>query len=542
MRRVFETPLYPYRRSPDQDAAQPVRRPAVVVGAGPVGLVAAIDLAQHGVPVVVLDENDKVSSGSRAICFAKRSLEILDRLGCGDPMVEKGVVWNLGKVLFHDRLVFEFNLLPEAGHKRPAFINLQQYHFEKFLVDRVFKIAAEGRPIELRGGNKVISAAPRGDGVALEIATPEGRYALDAEWLIACDGAGSPIRNMLGLEFVGRTFEDNFLIADVVMADSAAFPVERRFWFDPPFNPGQSALLHKQPDNVWRIDLQLGRDIDKERESKPENVTPRLRAFLGEDAKFELEWISIYTFQCRRMEKFRHGRVIFAGDSAHQVSPFGARGANSGIQDADNLIWKLKLVRDRAAPESLLDSYNFERSHAADENILNSTRSTNFITPKSETSRLFRDAVLDLSEHFPATRPMVNSGRLSAPSAYDGSPLNGPDNLAMPRRTRPGAPAVDSPTDKGSLLDRLDSRFHLLTIDAEGPERLWAHDVEIARVALSTATSAVGFLKERYLGAATSAVYLIRPDQHVAARWEGYDEAAVAAALLKAAGRAEWRI
>jgi 3-(3-hydroxy-phenyl)propionate hydroxylase len=538
MSRIFETPLYPYRRSPDQDAARPVRRAVVVVGAGPIGLCAAVDCAQHGIPVVVLDENDKVSSGSRAICFAKRSLEILDRLGCGDAMVEKGVVWNRGKVYFHERQVFEFNLLPEAGHKRPAFINLQQYHFEKYLIDHAFQIAAKGKPIELRGGNKLIAAAPRGDGVALDIETPEGRYALEAEWLIACDGAGSPIRNMLGLDFVGRIFEDNFLIADIVMAASAAFPVERRFWFDPPFNPGQSALLHKQPDDVWRIDLQLGWDIDKVQESKPENVMPRLRAFLGEDAKFELEWVSIYTFQCRRMEKFRHGRVIFAGDSAHQVSPFGARGANSGIQDADNLIWKLKLVRGGKAPESLLDSYDFERIRGADENILNSTRSTDFITPKSEVSRLFRDAVLDLSEHFPATRPMVNSGRLSVPCTYDGSPLNGPDVLTMPRRTRPGAPAVDSPTDKGWLLDRLDGRFHLLTIDAEAPERLWVGDVEVSRLALSSATSPGSFLKERYVGAAGAAVYLIRPDQHVAARWEGYDEAAIEAALLKAIGTA----
>ena len=250
------------------------------------------------------------------------------------------------------------------------------------------------------------------------------------------------MRKSLGLDFVGRVFEDNFLIADIVMEDSPAFPVERRFWFDPPFNRGQSALLHKQPDNVWRIDLQLGWDIDKAEELKPEKVIPRLKAFLGEDAQFELDWVSIYTFQCRRMEKFRHGHVIFAGDSAHQVSPFGARGANSGLQDADNLAWKLKLVLDGKAPERLIDSYDVERMQAADENILASTRSTDFITPKSEVSRLFRDAVLDLvGALFAATRPMVNSGRLSVPAAYDGSPLNGPDCAAMPPRTRPGAPA-----------------------------------------------------------------------------------------------------
>ncbi|CAN0542585.1 unnamed protein product, partial [Laminaria digitata] len=374
---------------------------------------AAIDLALHDMPVVVLDDNDKVSWGSRAVCYAKRPLEILDRLGCGDGFVDKGVQWHVGKVFFDERKVFEFDLLAEDGHKRPAFINLQQYYFEEYLVDRVRELQAEGKSIELRGGNKVTGVTAKGDGATVTVETPDGPYTLETDWLIVCDGAASPVRALLGLDFHGRVFEDNFLIADVIM--EADFPTERWFWFDPPFNRGQSALLHKQPDNVWRIDLQLGWDIDKEEEKKPENVIPRLKAMLGENAKFELEWVSIYTFQCRRMDNFRHGRVLFAGDAAHQVSPFGARGANSGLQDTDNLIWKLKLVIDGKAPDSLLDSYDVERVHGADENILNSTRSTDFITPKSEMSRIFRNAVLDLAEHHAFARPLVNSGRLSVP-------------------------------------------------------------------------------------------------------------------------------
>jgi 3-(3-hydroxy-phenyl)propionate hydroxylase len=540
MARIFEIPLYPYRRSPDQDAITPARHPVVVVGAGPVGLVAAIDLALHGVPVVVLDDNDKVSWGSRAICFANRTLEILDRLGCGEAMVEKGVVWNRGKVYFRGRQVFAFDLMPEAGHKRPAFINLQQYHFEIRLVERARALAAEGKTIELRGGHKLTRARPLTERVELDIETPEGPYRLEADWLIACDGAGSSARASMGLDFFGRVFEDNFLIADILMEDSPAFPVERRFWFDPPFNPRYSALLHKQPDNVWRIDLQLGWNIDKVEESKQENVLPRIRAFLGEEVKFELEWVSIYTFQCRRMEKFRHGRVLFAGDSAHQVSPFGARGANSGVQDADNLVWKLALVIEGRAPETLLDSYDLERIRAADENILNSSRSTDFITPKSEASRLFRDAVLDLSERFPATRPMVNSGRLSVPCKYDGSPLNGPDHPGMPSRTRPGSPMIDAPIDGAWLLDGLDGGFHLVVIDADAPERVGGGGVAATRIALTTRGPTQDWLRDRYLGKAASAVYLVRPDQHVAARWERYDEAAVAAAICKATGRSRW--
>ena len=535
MARIFETPLYPYRRSPDQDAAAPVRHPVVVIGAGPVGLVAAIDLAQNGMPVIVLDDNDKVSWGSRAICFAKRPLEILDRLGCAQPLVDKGVQWNVGKVFARDRIIYEFNLLPEAGHKRPAFINLQQYHLEKFLIDRIRALETEGKPIAIRGQSTLVGLRQDPDFVILDVETPEGRYALEAQWVIACDGATSPTRNLLGLDFIGRAFEDNFLIADVIM--DAEFPTERWFWFDPPFNRGQSALLHKQPDRVWRIDLQLGRDIDKEREKQPERVIQRLKAMLGPDVKFDLEWVSIYTFQCRRMEKFRHGRVIFAGDSAHQVSPFGARGANSGVQDADNLVWKLRWVLSGRAPETLLDSYDSERIRGADENILNSSRSTDFITPKSQMSRLFRDAVLDLAGRLPFARSLVNSGRLSVPSTYDGSPLNGPDVAEMPRRTRPGSPAVDAWTSEGWLVDRLTSDFILLAIDIDAPEGLEVEGTPVRTIRLATSGDANDAFRARYLGTAAKGVYLMRPDQHVAARWTDYDEDAVRSSILTATGR-----
>ena len=504
----------------------PVRHPVIVIGAGPVGLTTAIDLGLQGVPLVVLDDNDRVSTGSRAICFAKRPLEIFDRLGCGQEMVDKGVVWNVGKVFMGDRQVYEFNLLPETGHRRPAFINLQQYYVEQMLLDRLRALQGQGAPIDLRGKSRVSAIGQHDDHATVEIDTPEGSYDLEAEWLIACDGAGSPTREMLGHDFVGRVFEDNFLIADVTM--QADFPTERWFWFDPPFNPGQSALLHKQPDGVWRIDLQLGWDIDKTEEKKPENVIPRIKAMLGDDVPFELEWVSVYTFQCRRMERFRHGRVIFAGDSAHQVSPFGARGANSGIQDADNLCWKLKLVLDGAAPENLIDSYDTERVHGAEENILNSTRSTDFITPKSEISRLFRDAALSLSEQHDFARPFVNSGRLSVPCTYDKSALNSEDAMPDgPRRTRPGSPCPDAPIGDGFLLDRLGGRFTVLAIGAvaepvqEGPT-----SADLLHF------PAEGPLAERY----GQGVYLIRPDQHVAARWEGFDAESIRTAIRRATG------
>ncbi|HEV7914400.1 MAG TPA: FAD-dependent oxidoreductase, partial [Albitalea sp.] len=388
----YQSLQFDYQRCADQDAAAPVRHPVVIVGAGPVGLSLAIDLAQRGVRVVLLDNDCTLSTGSRAICFAKRTLEIFDRLGCGDRMVEKGVSWNRGRVFFGDEPVYDFDLLPEAGHERPAFINLQQYYVEGFLAERAAALPA----IDLRWKNKVVGVEQHDDHALLTVETPEGSYRLQAEYVAACDGSRSALRQLIGQESKGRVFRDRFLIADVRMKREQ--PAERWFWFDPPFHRHQSVLLHMQPDGVWRIDFQLGWDADPEQEKKPENIIPRVQALLGTDAEFELEWASVYTFACLRMDSFRHGRVLFAGDSAHGVSPFGARGANSGVQDAENLAWKLAAVLQGQAPDALLDSYAAEREAAADENILNSTRATDFITPKSEISRLFRDATLDLAK------------------------------------------------------------------------------------------------------------------------------------------------
>jgi len=515
---------FAYERSRDQDAREPVRHEVVVVGAGPVGLSLAIDLAQRGRKVLLLDNDNKLSTGSRAICFAKRTLEIWDRLGVGERMVAKGVSWKLGKVYFKADLLYPFDLLPEEGHERPAFINLQQYYAEAFLVERASALAS----IDLRWCNTVVAAQARDDGVRLGIDTPEGRYEIVADHLCACDGARSPLRSQLGLETHGRVFRDRFLIADVKMA--ADLPTERRFWFDPPFHPNQSALLHRQPDNVWRIDFQLGWDADPDEEKKPEKIIPRVKAMLGPDVTFELEWASVYTFACERMDAFRHGRVFFAGDAAHRVSPFGARGANSGVQDAENLAWKLDLVLRGEAGDALLDSYCSEREAAADENILNSTRATDFITPKSEVSRLFRDAVLDLAREHLFARRLVNSGRLSLPSTYRDSPLNTPDADTFAGAMLPGAPAADAPLvvdgRESWLLRELGDGFTLLVA---GDAPAWA-----ARLPVKTlAVAATHFVARRY-DLQPGSAYLFRPDQHVCARWRAPNEAAVRAALKRA--------
>ena len=531
---AFKT--YSYERSSDQDAISPVRRAVVIVGGGPIGVATALDLGLQGIPVVVLDDHEGIGMGSRAICFSKRSMEIADRYGCGEPILDKGVVWNVGKVFHKDRKVFEFDLLPDEGHKYPAFINLQQPLFERFVIVRVRAAQDAGVPIELRGKNRVDAIETKDDHVVLDIMTPDGPYKLEADWLIAADGAYSPLRKMLGLEFEGRVFEDSFLIADIKM--KAAFPSERWFWFEPSHGSGSSTLLHKQPDNMWRIDFQIGWDVDRKQEMKEVNIRKRLDAMLGTDLDYEVVWSSIYTFQCKRMESFRHSHVFFAGDAAHQVSPFGARGANSGLQDADNLGWKLGLVIQGKAPVSLLDSYDEERLYGADENILNSTRSTDFITPKSKISHIFRNAVLDLAVHFDFARPLVNSGRLSVPCTYDGLSLNGPDELTDgPSKTRVGSTCPDAPLNDGFLLSQLGNDFIILTVNADAPENLEEESVVARRLEISSSDDPTGALAERYLGGAASAVYLIRPDQHVAARWHSYDETAMRAALRKACGR-----
>ena len=270
---------------------------------------------------------------------------------------------------------------------------------------------------------------------------------------------------MLGLDFAGEVFQDHFLIADIRM--KAERPSERWFWFDPPFARGQSALLHKQPDDVWRLDFQLGWDIERAVELDPARITERVRRMLGEDAQFELEWSSIYTFQCRMLDRFVHDRVVFAGDAAHLVSPFGARGANGGVQDVDNLCWKLALVQQGVAPRSLLASYDAERVTAARENLLHSTRSTDFITPKGDSSRAFRNAVLSLARDHPFARAYVNSGRLSLPAVLGSSPLLPPGGDAPGTALAPGSPAGDAPirTRDGTaswLLSELGGGFTLL--------------------------------------------------------------------------------
>ncbi|MCZ4264080.1 FAD-dependent monooxygenase [Erythrobacter sp. G21629-S1] len=492
------------RKAPTACGEPGERAPIVLVGGGPVGLTAALDLGRRGHDVVVLNQFDFIPAGSKAICYAKRTLDIWNRLGVVDRILDKGVIWNVGKV-FHGgdpEPIYEFDMLPDKGQQMPGFVNIQQYWVEDFLVDELEPMDN----VDLRWGHEVVGFDSTTNTVTVD-ATLGGSYTIAADWLLACDGARSKMREFLGLEFTTRVFEDNFLIADVKFADQR--PSERWFWFDPPWG-GASALLHKQPDDVWRLDFQLGWDVDKAEAIKPENVEPYVKGMIGDDLKFDQEWYSVYTFQCGRLEKFVHDRVIFLGDSAQLVSPFGARGFNGGIAEAENLAWKLDAVLSGKADASLLETYNEEAIAIADENILNSTRSTDFLTPKSTASRSIRNAVLELARDHAFARPFVNSGRLSTPVTLPHGSLVIEDRDEWDAGIPPGRPVTDMPTEDGWLLKRIGGGWSLLCAGpvADAPVPVIELDKDLA--------------KQRF-GLTNGGAYLIRPDRYVASRWKHFD-------------------
>jgi 3-(3-hydroxy-phenyl)propionate hydroxylase len=502
----------------------------LIVGAGPVGLTIALDLALKGHSVTILSKLDFIAAGSKAICFAKRTLDIWDRLGVADQMVSQGVVWDTGKTFWgaNAEPVYEFDLLPVKNQKMPAFINLQQYHVETILIERLLQLPN----VTMRWGHKIAGIISEPHSVTVKVSTTSGDYDIETKWLIACDGSKSTIRDLMGLSFEGRVFEDNFLIADIKMKNT--HPSERWFWFDPPFNQGQSALLHKQPDDVWRLDFQLGWDIDRAACIRPENVEPLVRGMLGDSIEFTPEWYSVYTFQCRRMARFVHGRVIFAGDSAHLVSPFGARGCNGGVADADNLSWKLDYVLRGLSSADFLESYNEEAIVTADENIKCSSRSTDFMTPKTDTSRAFRNAALELAKEHAFARPFINSGRLSTAVSYPHSYLNTADRDSWQSGIAPGSPAIDAPLGADWLMRTFKGRFVVLANGWKGALPKQLDILDISQLLESTS-----LIEERY-ELTPGAAYLIRPDQYVAGRWKQAALQDIELALDKATGVAKW--
>lgn len=548
-------PEHPYLAAEEQRTGRR-RRPVVICGAGPVGLTTALGLARQGHPVVVLEKDSTYSIGSRAICWAERTLDIWSRLGGVQPILDKSVTWNIGRVFYRHQELYHFDLKPSSNHKHPPFRNLQQYEVEAILLGAS---QAMGN-VDMRWRHQVVQVRQGPESVILEVETPEGSYEMEAGYVVAADGAQSAVRQSMGLDFQGTVFESPFLIADIRM--KADFPSERLFWFAPSFHPGRSALLHKQANNLWRIDLQLEPGADPDLERTPERVAPRIRAMVGEHIPFDVVWSSVYTFKCRRLARFRHGRVLFAGDAAHQLSPFGARGGNCGIQDADNLLWKLDLVLKGLASEAILDSYSEERTFGADFDIMTAMRSNHFIAPQTRTRQLFRDAVLALSQKWPFARPLVNSGRMSNPVPLLSSPLNTPETDEFAPLMRPGTPCpnigVDAREGEPSrwLLDELGKGFSGLYFTHGGVPPAVAQELgELAAAPIPietrVVTAAAGGpgaalppgvalledphgLLARQFDARPGTFYLIRPDCYVVARWREFSAPRVRQALARA--------
>jgi len=513
-----DRPSFPFRRSPG-----PHRHPVVVLGAGPVGLALAAGLARHGQPCVVIEPRGEVAFGSRAICISRRSLEILESFRLDAPLLAEGLPWSRGHSYWRGHHVLSFEMPLDADQRHPPMLNLQQCFLEARLIE------AMPAEVDLRWHSRMVALAAGDDGVRMRIATPAGEYELRADYVVACDGARSPTRAALGLELQGTSYEGRYLIADI--RHPATAPTERRAWFDPPSNPGSTVLMHKQPRGIWRIDYQLRDEEDAEEAQQESAVRARIDAHLaglGWSPAYDLVLISLYRAHCLTLDRYRHGRVLLAGDAAHLVPIFGVRGLNSGLDDAGNLAWKLAAVARGEAPDGLLDSYSEERVFAARENIRQSRKSTLFMTPPSRGHALMRDAALSLAVGEAFARALVNP-RQSTAIAFPASPLQSPQQGVWNAGPAPGETLPSVPLGRDHIRPGSTPLVILATGDAAAQSALAPHAP--LRVTPDD-TRAVALLGLDAPGAG----YLVRPDGHVAWRWRRFDATGFATALRRMQG------
>ncbi|QOR37113.1 monooxygenase [Billgrantia diversa] len=549
----FDYPHFPFVRPPEL-GGNSIRHRVAIVGAGPVGVTAALELARHGIESVVLDDKATVNDGSRAICVSRHSLEILQQLDVDAPFVEKGLGWTRGRTYFRDREIFRFEMPHSEQERFPPMINLQQQYIEQFLIDKVAMSGfVESGLVELRWQSPVTSVSQDASGVTLDVTTPEGDYRLECDYLLAADGARSVVRKALGQALHGEAYEGRYVIADIRLRSD--FPTERRAFFHSRALPDTTILVHKQPDDIWRIDYQLGPDEDPEAAVEEANIRARVdlivRDVLGESEAWELEWWSLYKAHTLALDDYRHSRVLFIGDSAHLVPIFGVRGLNNGLADAANAGWKLAWVLQGRAPERLLDSYSPERRGATLDVFANAGKSTRFMTPPSRGYRLMRDAALTLALANDYASGFANPRQVT-PYTYAESPLTLAGSGDFADGPIPGAPLFNRRLGEDDfLLDHLGSGFTLLhfsvdgRVDAELADRLAAlqfqgQPIELLRVARGPGAEGAlfdrdGSLFEAY-GAEPGCAYLVRPDRHVAARWKRLASGDLDAALTTALG------
>jgi 3-(3-hydroxy-phenyl)propionate hydroxylase len=573
----FDAKRYPAALPVLQGGVDALRRPVVVVGGGPVGLCTAIGIATHGVPVVLLEADDGVCVGSRAICISRRSLEIVERLGAVEAFQKHGLPWTGGRSFYRGDEVLHFTMPSDANQKHPPMLNLAQYVIEQNLLDRAEQLKVM---IDIRWQTTLTRVETSNDSVKLHVTTPEGDYAIDADYVVAADGGRSFVREQLGLKLQGTSYEGRYVIVDVLL-DSPR-PTERLAYFDPPCNPGSTVLVHKQPHNVWRIDYQLQDGEDATTAIEPRNVLPRvesLLAMMGETAPWQPIWMGLYKANALTLDSYRagHGRVLFAGDAAHLLPIFGVRGANSGIDDADNLAWKLAFVCKGLASDKLLDSYSSERVAAARENMRHGTKSTEFMAPPSLAFDLMRTAALSLAVRNPEVRSLINP-RQSTAIAYGESPLNAanpPSATSATAGPHPGQVLPECPitvvhgarTRQGHITDLVAPQFTALYFQAaqggdDTPQALmdWASSMHARGIPFGVVclthqapTAAQGSVRgmarawdhtgrlwplyglaDAANASAEGTLLLLRPDGHVLGRWSPVDVGAAKVALHRA--------
>jgi 3-(3-hydroxy-phenyl)propionate hydroxylase len=544
--RVFDAWL-PSQHPKEQRAA------VVIAGAGPIGLVTALALAQHGVKSVVLEAERQVSEGSRAIAFTRRSMEILQQVGVAHRVTEHGLPWRFGNSIYRGQRVFRMENPHDPDDRFFPLINIQQQYLEQYLAEACEASAL----VDLRWGNRLVAFRRHGTGATLEVDTAEGPYALEADWLVAADGARSVVRSAMDLKLEGASYEGKFVIADIRV--DLPLPTERLAFFDPDWNPGNTILMHREPHGLWRLDYQLPPGETPEDALKPESLKARIDAQLAmighPGLPWEMDWCSVYSARALTLAEYVHGRVLFVGDAAHLLPIFGVRGANTGFQDAQGLAWRLALVAKGVAPAALLQSYSSERVGAAREIIDEAGKSTRFMAPPTRGFRLLRDAVLSLSLTQPFVGPLYH-WRTSRPHEYGNSPLNARDDDNPLFETGPGHGAPPRNVCLGPddfLLDRLDHRFTLLCatgsiLTAEllaAVEEVRAEGLPLQVIVVGegqpvpgadqTLPDADGQLRQRH-GLQRGGAYLLRPDQHICARWISLDATRLRAALRTAAG------